>query len=576
MTLTQVATIQERRVSNMYASARSFWILVNCALFLFFCTRLSNPGKLVSNWAENAWILAACIASWSTYAWFYHLRRIRRKKPRFPRHNVPTDRAIELQRIAGRRRTITLFQAKVFALAVIEPAQIRQRVVEAYTQERRCIKQTVTVEVQIPYRLRPPNGKNGEQGENNKVNDESTMLLLPALVPPKGELHDDLQIYDMAGVAINSYSYREQLVLLASVLRLLLVSACGADRLPQDVADLELLALEAMMQRRLNPVGPVDTSTADKIAELAVPNKQVLKIAAELVRKLIANYAIVITTPIGPDRRMQYRHEQILIPELKLTKEGSRRRWSVSSAVRLCLGARPVDLNIDIKNASSCQSYHLHVHGPDGLYLARQEAIGIDGLLQRRAANAPTKPHCRFRRRLGQAHAHFYCRYMPTLRPHERPSLRFKYFEVPPGSTLRALVTAAASAAIILLVGFVNSRFPDPGTDAPAFLLAFPALAATWLGFGSPTQRLLEGTMSARICLLATAVLSVTSAGLYMAHKTAPEYNWGKLPDHLILLGVTDPGWAAVGALSVINAAFISFRCFTLTWEYTTLMARKV
>ncbi|MFJ8964949.1 hypothetical protein ACIRG5_36725 [Lentzea sp. NPDC102401] len=549
----------------MHASIRTAWILTNCTLFLFFCTKLSSPRLLLANWAENAWILAACAASWSVYSWFYHLRRIHQKRPKFPRHLVPADRALELQMLAGRRRIITLFQAKVFALAVIEPAQIRQRVVEDYIPERRCIKQSVTVDVQIPYRLRPPNGT-----------EETTTLLLPALVPSKGELHDDLKIFDMSGEAINSYSYRQQLVLLASVLRLLLVSACGVDRLPEHVADLELLALEAMMQRRLDPTDPVDTSTADKIAALDVPNKHVLKIAAELVRKLIANYAIVIATPMRPDRRLQYRHEQILIPELKLTKEGSRRRWSATSAARLCLGARPVDLNIDITNASSCQSYHLHVHGPEGLYLARQEANGMGTMLQRLAANAPTKPHCRFRRRLGQAHAHFYSRYMPTPRPHERPSLRFKYFEVPPGSTLRALVTAAASAAIILLVGFVNSRFPDPGTDAPAFLLTFPALAATWLGFGSPTQRLLEGTMSARVCLLVTAVLSVTSAGLYMAHKTVPNYDWGTLPDQLVFLGVTDPGWAMVGALSVINAAFISFRCFTLTWEYTTLMARKV
>ncbi|WP_285745480.1 hypothetical protein [Lentzea sp. NBRC 105346] len=552
----------------MRTTFRHSWGFVNCALLIWVCVKVGRPKELLEDISGSAWLFVACLASYSIYAWLFHLRSFHSPKDeRFPRHQVPTTRAAELQWLAGKGRKITSAQAMVFALAVIAPSQLRRRVIEDYVPERRSIRQSALVEVQLPHNLSATNG-----GAN---------ILIPALVPPKGELHDDLQFYDSSGQQISSLCYREQLTLVASTLRILLMSACAIDenspdkRLPKNVADIELLALQAIISRRLKLGEQPDTSAAEKLRVLDVPNKAARDIAAELVRRLTLNYAIVIELSLTSDKRTQFRYEQILIPELKLTSQRSKKRWNVAGAVRLGLGARPVDLTIDIANASSCQSYHLHVHAPEGLYLARQEPLGIDKLLRRTAVNAPTPPHCRFRRRLGQSHAHFYSRYMPALQPKESPSLRFRYFEVPPGSTLRALVTALASAAIICLVGFVNSRVADPGTDAPAFLLAFPALAATWLGFGSPTQRLLEGTMSARICLLFTAVLSISAAGLYMAHKTAPSsFQWHVVPHSLSFLGITDLGWGIIASLSVLNAAVVGFRCFTLTWEYASIMTR--
>jgi hypothetical protein len=166
---------------------------------------------------------------------------------------------------------------------------------------------------------------------------------------------------------------------------------------------------------------------------------------------------------------------------------------------------------------------------------------------------------------------------MPQLMLGERPLIRFAYYEVPPGSVLRATVTAAACAAIVWLVGFINSRYADPGTDAPAFLLAFPALAAGWLGFEAPAQRLLEGTLSARLCLMLTAVLSIGASGLFMAHKTAnPTFHWATLPGGWSVWGVTDLGWAILVALALVNVAVVAYKCAIRTWQYLHVLTKPL
>lgn len=65
---------------------------------------------------------------------------------------VPDRQAYELQRVAGKVQ-LTAKQARIFALAIMEPAELRQRVSEYYTPGQRTLEQEVEVEAQIPKRL---------------------------------------------------------------------------------------------------------------------------------------------------------------------------------------------------------------------------------------------------------------------------------------------------------------------------------------------------------------------------------------------------------------------------------------
>src|SRR5260370_10955851 len=246
-----------------------------------------------------------------------------------------------------------------------------------------------------------------------------------------------------------------------------------------------------------------------------------------------------------------------------LVKRG--RAW-----LRILLGARPISVTVSLDNAWTCQSYHVRVDAPEGLYLANQVLIASKkylGLTEEKykAKGAPTSAHYRFRRRLGQSYAHFYGRFFPSPLPGERrPKLRLEFYEVPPGSVFRAAVASAACLILVWVVGFVISRTTDPGSDVPAWLLVFPGVAASWLGFDAPTGRLFEGTLASRLSLVATTVISVSASGLFVLNRSGLTLFDGSLPTDTPLfslrmcgefsvLGITKWAWAILAILALFN-----------------------
>lgn len=497
---------------------------------------------------------------------------------RFPVHQLEDGQLFELQRLAGQRNIVQPLQAKLFALAISAPAELRQRVVEEYTPTRRTIEQQVSISVQVPRRYLT------EQNASRQLE----RILFPILVPSKGEVQDNLSIFSADGSQLSAFSYRESLQLNAAILRLLLLGAYNispSGGLNEDARRAELLGLLAMMRRRdpKNPQLLEDESAENAILGLKAPNDASLKLAAAFVRKLRARYVIVVPVAIDQDQRFFIRYTRSLIPELRLSNERNTRMSRHLGRLQVALGARPVDVTIAVENAPTCQSYHLIVTGSDDLYITRQNPLDFEGVLTRQARGAPTKPHCRFQRRLGQPYAHFYARYFSEPEKDETPRVRFQYAEVPPGSMLRALITGIASLFLIWLVGFVISKSCnsvgatcDPGTDAPAFLLAFPAIVATWLGFDAPTRRLLEGTLAARISLILTAMLSIGAAGLFMLYKVFKEEFSVSLPYGVAVLGVTEAYWAAIVLLALANVVIIAYKYKIRNRSFTSLSGRPV
>ncbi|MEV3914436.1 hypothetical protein [Streptomyces canus] len=498
------------------------------------------------------------------------------------RVGVPPAHASELQRLAGNKR-YTPTMTQVFALAVIEPSDLRQRVVETYTPTHRTLDQRVTVDVQVPARFagRRTDADAGTSGP------DAERIAFPVIIPPKGTLLDNFDIYDEAGRHVAALSYRESLLLTACTLRTLLLSAYKAKRLPAEAVTAEYQALAAIIQRN-NPGADRDESrpwlsqeagsAIRMLSELesAVTDKASLRMAIRLAKELSGHYAVVAPISLPPGGRFSLRYERSLIPELELTPERHMRfrqsgKWTrgiqsawidVKGKLRVLLGTRPVSVTVSLDNAWTCQSYHVRVQAPPGLYLRRQELDASKEYLKKRTKGAPTPPYYRFRGRFGQSFAHFYGRFfsVPDV-PATRAKLKLYFYETPPGSNFRAVVASATCLTLVWAVAFSMSRVPDPGTDAPAFLLAFPGVAASWLGFESPTNRLFEGTLAARLSLTLTTITSIAASGLFMMNRAGV-----RLPFHVTalqdssFLGVYRVPWMILVAASLVNTAYIGYR----------------
>jgi hypothetical protein len=545
---------------------------------------------------------------------------------------VPPRMANQL-RSAPFTKAVTPRQSAVFITSILQPRQYRQRVVETHTLGRRTVRQHVTIEAQlrrteglksIPIaagrKLKQVTTHSGSPASlpqadvvsrpvaewsassstpHNADGTTAEPLYFAVLMPKKSNLQDNFRLFGHDGAAVPCLSYSEYLQLAAAVLRLLLAVAFNLDdsSVRRRVLSAELRALQLILSRRTAtgeaPNMPTGTDWYRELQDLEPEpdtNERVAwDSALDLVKTLTSNYAIVaILTPDSHDR-LWVGYERTLIPDLRL---GKRTRFAV------LVGARPVELSISVKTASTCQSYHLHVHGTEDVFLGKQYLVDSSRTLEKSTRTLETTagrtvpPHYRFRRRLGQPHAHFYARFFPEpaevdsdgLKRHEAPQVRLKYLETPPGSLLRAAVSAVACVLLVGLVGIVSSRSLDPGTDAPTVLLVFPALAAAWLGFESPSRGLLEGTMVTRLSLIFTVAISLAASGLYMAHKALTpntgegvntEYSWWRLPREWSILWIHDISWIVLTLFALMNAIVAIYFYVSRTAQFTYLAGRQ-
>ncbi|WP_327404335.1 hypothetical protein OG194_32500 [Streptomyces sp. NBC_01288] len=521
----------------------------------------------------------------------YHVKKIKKTiVTRESYTSVPESRAKSLQRMAGTGRLLDPFQAKIFTLAVTQPIELRQRVDEVYVPQKRTLQRSVTVEFQIPSELLPTPGEDSA---------EEQRVFIPFVFARKGKYLDNLKVSDGTGKNLGVLSYRESLLLSAGVLRVLILGALQATdgKLSQKVAETERLALAAIIERN-NP--DIRRAANSNESEAAVRGREELlkmqgirnpasrDLAVLLVEKLAKNYALIASVPLPHDGRFVIRYEETTIPKLDLVPEKITSRFGergvdlkrrFKALLRVLLGTRPVSLKVPLDNASTCQSFHVRVQSPEGLYLAHQEFLlgeEKEEYLTKLQYNAPTSPHYRFRRRLGQPYAHFYGRFFPEPKnPDKAPTLTFHFFETPPGSSFRAAIAAATCFWLVWAIGLVISIKGDPGTDAPAFLLVFPGVAASWLGFDSKPNSLFEGTLTARVSLFVTTVVSMTASGLYMINVSKVTF-----PVHLDtwrfgFLGVSRLPWMVLVAISLINAAWIIYKWLMHTATFKFLAERE-
>lgn len=545
--------------------------------------------ELARNIFVIARVLFASLALREIYRYFWLRNRMefRASHDYSVLQQVPLSAIAPLQEQALDTKACSRAQAAIFALGVTQSRMLRQRVAETYNLNQRTVSQGVSIEVQVSKTLLLQTKEfQPSQSSSDDENDHPLNLIyFPVLLPLKSKFQDSFRVVGPDGAGLHILPYREYLKLAAVVLRTLLVQALRggtSHSIAPAAIEAEREALALLTSRReADGDAPDIPENFDWHKKIELPidaspaEAKALQWAKDFVEMLTYHYAIVVPLAVDDYGRAFVRYEQTLTPDLSLD---ARKRLA------LLLGARPIDLSFGIRLASTCQSYHLEVNGPDGLYLGDQRLVDSSATLARRAQNEDVPPHYRFRRRLGQPHAHMYARFFPEPAPvpprkqreQEHPSVRLKFFETPPGSLLRAVVSAQASFALVWMVGIVNSSVPNTETDAPAFLLAFPAVVSAWLGFESAGRRLLEGTLAFRLSLACTVFVSIVSSGLFISHRSLhTTHNWYQLPDGWAIFWINDWSWLAMLTIAMVNAYIVTLLYIKRTAYYSYLASRN-
>ncbi|SKX29259.1 Uncharacterised protein [Mycobacteroides abscessus subsp. massiliense] len=283
--------------------------------------------------------------------------------------------------------------------------------------------------------------------------------------------------------------------------------------------------------------------------------------AAELIYKLLTdlggNLPIVVLAKVptidyadhpGGTIPVRITTEQRRIPQLAVPRAKLGR---VRDGIRLAMGVRPTILTSDLSESTRCVSYHLELFGPEGTYLARQNVIDID---EPKNTTPMSSIMHRFLPRFGQRYSHLY---LNRRSPYDKKHLLYvaHYYERLPGSIVPAALTAVGAAILIITAAIMKLKAASGGdTDVVAVMLALPAIAGGWVGF-EPTSGLFGGTLNAKLSRLATMILSLSAATLFITTASLVDKpdiwitrSWAKL-------------WILLSSLAVLNAILT-----TLSW----------
>lgn len=471
-------------------------------------------------------------------------------------------------------------QVSYFARSVLSKRTIRRRVTDEFTPGRRTVTKSVSVEIDLNHNMLP-----WAHHDIGASNGRSEQLYVALTTIRKGVLYDNLMVQDGNGNVLPSLSHREFRLLAAMTLRSLFRAAFPRHMLlPEAALAAERAALIEIL--RFARAGSSDElggeqharqdgdatelmNLMDTIVQLDGA-RTFLMLAAELVWQLSQSYALVAVAP-GRDNsgRFIMRYNRTLIPNLRIAA-----RWELrglKDRLRMLLGARPVFLAVNARNASTCQSYHLLITAPPELYVGDFNIKPIVEAAEEneRDKEQRTESYWRVRGRRGQHYFHLYTR---ALRVRNRNPLlvSVKFFEVPPGSLARAGAAAIATFIATAAVAFAVSshgNLQNIDGQLAVFLLAAPGIAAAWLGYEARPGVLLDGTLATRLSTVLTFLLAIAGSVVLLLNL-AEVYPLHHV--HLFIGLTWDLSWTLIVVGAFIN---MMITCY-LWWQRTTYYQR--
>jgi len=147
-----------------------------------------------------------------------------------------------------------------------------------------------------------------------------------------------------------------------------------------------------------------------------------------------------------------------------------------------------------------------------------------------------------------------------------------QFAEAPPGVEERALLAAVANLVLVGAIAYLQGvlgKTPLP-TDVPVVVLALPGFAATWFGFDSDADTVLRSSLTARVSLLMTGLLSLGGTLYYLLES---HIGWQPRP-HLSILGVHNDFWWTLIVLAGVNVALILRRSVSRMRQFVALSSR--
>lgn len=510
-------------------------------------------------------VLVISMAAFQRKRW-----RLRRSHKKTKLNELQEGHIRTLQQLAGLDDALEWRHVRTFVESIVDPRALCQRITETYRPLEHSLENHVLIEAELPESAPPVVHRRSLWSRRSTEPNRSTDTPFAVLTPRKGQLIDGFELEDGSGGVVPTRSYREYLLLVTTVMRALLYRSYATRRgaqLTHRALEAEKAALDCIASRAANDGDP--GVLALRSLEQEVVSVTALELTIELTKALSTHYAIVASVSCVSGNRVVVRMKRTVVPAV-VSPGGKRWRLfgRLKDTLRMALGARPVNLSVPLDLAWSAQSYHLYVHSEPGLYLGHQDPSELVDYLKKYGNPDPDSDspptHHRFRRRLGQEYAHFYFRYLPSppTPDDEVPCVRFTFFEIPPGVIFRAFIASAASTVLIWMIGVLlsSARVPQPlGTDAPAFLLTFPAVAGAWLGFHEVPRRLLEGTLASRLSLIVTAACSILASGLYIAHQSKQSFALARIESGYSIVGIEFKVWSALTLVALANSLFVAY-----------------
>jgi len=232
--------------------------------------------------------------------------------------------------------------------------------------------------------------------------------------------------------------------------------------------------------------------------------------------------------------------------------------------LRVRLGLSPFRYSIPLRLSFDAPSYHFSMLGVQGQYLARETLINT--VTGRQIApnvfdSVTPQPYLQGRYDSGLPYSHLYMRGLHKAEVVDM-STRIEFDEIPPGALGGACVVAVACAVLIWFFALIQPGLQPsaaPPSDMPALLLAVPAFAATWIG--QSVDRILRSSSSAYVGLAVSAVLSITSALLYVANSNRRSFDTIRsvsLFHGLVSLKNVDVSWFILAIAASIMAAYLA------------------
>jgi hypothetical protein len=202
--------------------------------------------------------------------------------------------------------------------------------------------------------------------------------------------------------------------------------------------------------------------------------------------------------------------------------------------------------------------------GVTGQYLAHEALIDVQtGKPIQPAAFDGVSPQPSMQGRLdsGLPYSHLYLKGLDRADVVDMSTL-VEFDEVPPGALGGACVVAVACAVLIWFFALTQPglrRALPSSSDLPALLLAVPAFAATWIG--QSVDRILRSSSSAYVGLAISAILSVTSALLYVANSSRRSFYTIENETFfhgLVSLKNVDVSWFILALAASVIAAYLA------------------